>query len=147
MINNISTYTTFCIFQYGGATCTRHIIDMSYLGVIDVYGLNHWNPCLFWQFIAYAIAQLLKQFYCARKLRHKLPQFIAVCHQPKPHTAREHWQAFRVHTYVTHMHIHTWPAGWCQPWRSSPYNTARHDILREYNYLSLTLKVTRMCRV
>jgi len=34
---------------------------------------------LFWQFIAYAIAQLLKQFYCARKLRHKLPQFIAVC--------------------------------------------------------------------
>jgi len=23
--------------------------------------------------------QLLKQFYCARKLRHKLPQFIAVC--------------------------------------------------------------------
>ena len=35
---NISTYTTFCIFQYGGATCTRHIIDMSYLGVIDVYG-------------------------------------------------------------------------------------------------------------
>ena len=39
----------------------------------------HWNPCLFWQFIAYAIVQLLKQFYCARKLRHKLPQFIAVC--------------------------------------------------------------------
>jgi len=34
---------------------------------------------LFWQFIAYAIVQLLKQFYCARKLRHKLPQFIAVC--------------------------------------------------------------------
>jgi len=34
---------------------------------------------LFWQFIAYAIAQLLKQFYCAKKLRHKLPQFIAVC--------------------------------------------------------------------
>jgi len=34
---------------------------------------------LFWQFIAYAIAQLLKQFYCARKLRNKLPQFIAVC--------------------------------------------------------------------
>ena len=31
------------------------------------------------QFIAYAIVQLLKQFYCARKLRHKLPQFIAVC--------------------------------------------------------------------
>ena len=30
-----------------------------------------------WQFIAYAIVQLLKQFYCARKLRHK--QFIAVC--------------------------------------------------------------------
>ena len=39
----------------------------------------HWNPYLFWQFIAYAIVQLLKQFYCARKLRHKLPQFIAVC--------------------------------------------------------------------
>ena len=39
----------------------------------------HWNPCLFWQFIAYAIVQLLEQFYCARKLRHKLPQFIAVC--------------------------------------------------------------------
>ena len=34
---------------------------------------------MFWQFIAYAIVQLLKQFYCARKLRHKLPQFIAVC--------------------------------------------------------------------
>jgi len=34
---------------------------------------------LFWQFIAYAIVELLKQFYCARKLRHKLPQFIAVC--------------------------------------------------------------------
>jgi len=34
---------------------------------------------LLWQFIAYAIVQLLKQFYCARKLRHKLPQFIAVC--------------------------------------------------------------------
>ena len=39
------------------------------------------HPCLymFWQFIAYVIVQLLKQFYCARKLRHKLPQFIAVC--------------------------------------------------------------------
>ena len=42
------------------------------------------HPCLYncmfvWQFIAYAIVQLLKQFYCARKLRHKLPQFIAVC--------------------------------------------------------------------
>ena len=37
------------------------------------------TACLFWQFIAYAIVQLLKQFYCARKLRHKLPQFIAVC--------------------------------------------------------------------
>ena len=41
------------------------------------------TACLFWQFIAYAIVQLLKQFYCARKLRHKLPQFIAVCHGPK----------------------------------------------------------------
>jgi len=39
------------------------------------------HPCLymFWQFIAYVIVQLLKQFYCARKLHHKLPQFIAVC--------------------------------------------------------------------
>ena len=37
------------------------------------------TACLFWQFIAYTIVQLLKQFYCARKLRHKLPQFIAVC--------------------------------------------------------------------
>ena len=43
------------------------------------------HPCLYnCMFVLaiyclYAIVQLLKQFYCARKLRHKLPQFIAVC--------------------------------------------------------------------